>query len=67
MFHIDLDLNNVIGLYLFFINHKELSVDWITLFSICNFADRYFSYGIFYITTYVELLPIRAQGVSTVI
>lgn len=31
MFLIDLDLNNVIGLYLFFINHKELSVDWITL------------------------------------
>lgn len=67
MFNIDLALNNVIGLYLFFINHKELSVDWFTLRSICNFADRYFSYGIFYITTYIEWLPIRAQGVSTVI
>lgn len=55
MFNIDLASNNVIGLYLFFINHKELSVHWITLFSICNFADRYFSYGIFYITTYIEL------------
>lgn len=54
MFNIDLAFNNVIGLYLFFINHKELSVDWINLFSICNFADI-FSYGIFYITTYVEL------------
>jgi len=42
MFNIDLAFNNVIGLYLFFINHKELSVDWINLFSICNFADRYF-------------------------
>lgn len=54
MFPIDLAFNDVTGLYLFFINHKELSVDWIDLFSICNFADI-FSYSIFYITTQVEL------------
>lgn len=55
MFHIDLAFNNVLGLYLFFIQHIELSADWIPLFGICNFADKIFSYGIFYITTYVQL------------
>lgn len=42
MFNIDLAFNNGIGFYLLFITHKELSVGWIPLFSICNFADRYF-------------------------
>lgn len=39
---------NIIGLYLLFINYKELSVDWIDLFSICNFADRYFLWYFLY-------------------
>lgn len=42
MFNIDLAFNNILGLYLFFIHHTELSADWIPLFSVCNFADRYF-------------------------